>query len=89
MFLKASRLVKRRTGAREMCESGKVIVNGREAKPAKEVRQGDVIELRYPSRIVEIEVLETTPGPSRKKVPPEDLFRMKSSARLTNKISEA
>ncbi len=44
LFLKTSRLVKRRTVAQEMCVAGRVLVNGNEAKPAKEVKQGDVIE---------------------------------------------
>ena len=34
-FLKVSRLLKRRSVAKEACDGGKVFVNGREAKPSK------------------------------------------------------
>jgi ribosomal 50S subunit-recycling heat shock protein len=57
-FLKLSRLVKRRAVAQELCDAGRVLVNGHEAKPAKEVKQGDGITLKFPSRILELEVLD-------------------------------
>jgi ribosomal 50S subunit-recycling heat shock protein len=47
-FLKLSRLVRRRTVAKELCEAGAVSVNGKPAKPAQEVAVGDVIEIRLP-----------------------------------------
>ncbi len=65
LFLKANRLVKRRAVARELCEAGRVFVNGRGARPAKEVRPGDVITLSYSSRVVEIEVLGIAEKPKR------------------------
>lgn len=58
LFLKASRLVKRRSVAQELCDAGRALVNGHESKPAKEVRQGDRIILKFPSRIIELEVLD-------------------------------
>ncbi|MDE7400697.1 MAG: RNA-binding S4 domain-containing protein, partial [Clostridia bacterium] len=33
-FLKVSRILKRRTVAREACDGGKVIINGKEVKPS-------------------------------------------------------
>ncbi len=65
LFLKASRLVKRRAVAREMCEAGRVLVNGRGARPAKEIKQGDVITLTFGTRVVEVEVL-CVPASSQK-----------------------
>lgn len=58
MFLKLSRLVKRRTVAREMIEAGVVRVCGRQAKPSAEVRAGDMLEIAFPRRVLEAEVLE-------------------------------
>ena len=58
LFLKTSRLVKRRTVAQELCEHGSVLLNGQAAKPARSVRPGDRITLRFPSRTVELEVLD-------------------------------
>jgi ribosomal 50S subunit-recycling heat shock protein len=50
LFLKASRLVLRRTVARELCDAGRVKVNGESAKPSKEVKAGDEIEIRRGAR---------------------------------------
>ncbi|MEJ2422696.1 MAG: S4 domain-containing protein [Acidobacteriota bacterium] len=42
-FLKNTRLLKRRTAAKRGALSGHIYVNGRPAKPAKDVKAGDVI----------------------------------------------
>jgi ribosomal 50S subunit-recycling heat shock protein len=57
LFLKTSRLVKRRTVAQELCGSGSVLVNGQSAKPGRIVRTGDRITLRFPSRTIEVEII--------------------------------
>ncbi len=85
LFLKTSRLIKRRTIAQEMCTAGRVLVNGQEAKPAKEVRQGDVITLKFSSRIVDLEISGMLDSSSRK-MPAEDLYRVKSETRLPKEI---
>ncbi len=46
-FLKVSRLIKRRTVAADACGAARVLLNGKEAKPSKEVKIGDVIEILY------------------------------------------
>jgi len=58
LFLKVARLAPRRTGAKELCDAGGVSVNGQPAKPGREVRPGDLILLRHPSRELRVEVLE-------------------------------
>ena len=80
LFLKSSRLVKRRTIAQEMCEAGRVLVNGHEAKPAKEVKEGDVITLKFSSRIVDLNVLEMPT--SSKKTSSEVFYTVTSETRL-------
>ncbi len=57
LFLKLARLVKRRSVAREMCDQGRVRVNDQVAKPAKEIKPGDRIELHYASRRIGVTVL--------------------------------
>ena len=42
-FLKNSRIIKRRTVAKEACEQGRITVNGKVAKPGNEVDTGDDI----------------------------------------------
>ena len=56
-FLKVSRLIKRRTVANTVSEMGRVLVNGNSAKPAKQLKVGDVIEIEYASKTEKVEVL--------------------------------
>ena len=56
-FLKVSRLIKRRTVANTVSEMGRVLVNGNPAKPAKQLKVGDVIEIEYSNRTEKVEVL--------------------------------
>jgi len=48
-FLQTSRIVKRRAVASELCDKGRVTVNGRPAKAGKDLRVGDVVGLRLRS----------------------------------------
>jgi ribosomal 50S subunit-recycling heat shock protein len=50
LFLKWSRVILRRSLAKETCDAGRVMVNGREAKAGHEVRVGDTISIRFPRR---------------------------------------
>lgn len=56
-FLKVSRLIKRRTVANTVSEMGRVSVNGNPAKPAKQLKVGDIIEIGYASGTEKYEVL--------------------------------
>lgn len=81
LFLKTSRLVKRRALARELCENSRVLVNHQGAKPAKEVRQGDLVTLKFSSRVIEIEIVNVhTPG--GKKPAAEDMYTVKTDRRV-------
>jgi ribosomal 50S subunit-recycling heat shock protein len=82
LFLKASRLVKRRTIAQEMCDAGRVLVNGQQAKPAKEIKPGDLLALTYAARVREVEVLVVPASSKNVKAPPEELYRVLSEQRL-------
>jgi ribosomal 50S subunit-recycling heat shock protein len=50
LFLKWSRVIQRRTVAKETCDAGRVTVNGQEAKAGREVQVGDSICVRLPRR---------------------------------------
>ena len=50
-YLKVSRIIKRRTVANEACAGGRVTLNGKVAKPGAEVREGDVMEIRFGNRV--------------------------------------
>ena len=46
-YLKVSRLIKRRTVAKEMVDAGRVKINDKVAKPGTEVKVGDVLEIGF------------------------------------------
>ncbi|MBQ3310461.1 RNA-binding S4 domain-containing protein [bacterium] len=56
-FLKVSRLIKRRTVANEVSDMGRVLVNNNQAKPSKQLKVGDIIEIEYHNRTVKAKVL--------------------------------
>ena len=56
-FLKMSRVIKRRTVAQEACDGGRIEINGKTAKPSKEVRVGDVVTVTFGNRAMTFEVL--------------------------------
>ncbi len=57
LFLKASRLVHRRTVAQAMCDAGRVRVNDAVARSSRAVQVGDEIELRRGTRTLPVRVL--------------------------------
>ena len=57
-FLKVSRLIKRRTVANEACDSSRVTVNGKPAKPSYDVKIGDELAISFGSKQVTVRVLE-------------------------------
>lgn len=57
-FLKVARIIKRRTLANEVCDGGRVSINGRRAKAGAEVKAGDVIRIDFGRRVLTVEVLE-------------------------------
>ncbi len=62
VFLKTSRLVKRRSAAKELCDHGSVRVGGSPAKAGRELRPGDVITLSLRGRDLTVEAVEIPSG---------------------------
>lgn len=56
-YLKVSRLIKRRTIANEACSQGRVLLNGKPAKPSAEVKEGDLLVLQLGSREMRVRVV--------------------------------
>ncbi|MGM8215703.1 RNA-binding S4 domain-containing protein [Bacillaceae bacterium W0354] len=46
-FLKLSRLIKRRTVAKEVADQGRIEINGRPAKASSEIQVGDELKIRF------------------------------------------
>lgn len=56
-YLKVSRLIKRRTVAKEVADAGRILINGKTAKASQAVKAGDIIEVTFGNRPVKIRVL--------------------------------
>ena len=72
-YLKVSRLIKRRTVANEAADSGRVLLNGKEAKPSANVKVGDIIEIGFGNKTVKVEVLAV--ADTSRKEEAKELFR--------------
>lgn len=57
-FLKNSRLIKRRTVAKEACDQGRVFINDKVAKAGSEVVPGDIIHIEFGNSSLTAKVLE-------------------------------
>jgi len=68
-------LTKSRSEAKAACEAGAVSLDGRRARPSDSVSAGRRITVRYPSRLLELELLEL-PGKSVSKKAARDLYRV-------------
>jgi len=55
-FLKNSRLIKRRTIAKEACDHGRIQVNDVVAKAGTQVKAGDVISIRLGEKVLSAKV---------------------------------
>nr|WP_295970502.1 RNA-binding S4 domain-containing protein [uncultured Bacillus sp.] len=55
-FLKVSRLIKRRTLAKEVSDQGRILVNGVQAKASTNVKVGDELTVRFGQRIVTVRI---------------------------------
>ena len=55
-YLKVSRLVKRRTLAKEISEQGRVTVNGNVAKAGTDIKENDELIIRFGQKLVTVKV---------------------------------
>lgn len=62
LFLKTSRLIRKRTFAKKACDAGLVKVDGQNARPAKEIREGQTISIQTPTRLLEVKVVSIPKG---------------------------
>ncbi|MCK4537461.1 MAG: RNA-binding protein [Candidatus Krumholzibacteria bacterium] len=67
VLLKNLCLTKTRGMARKGCDTGNVKLNGAVVKASKEVRESDLIEIRYPDRVLVLRITEIPSRPVPKK----------------------
>ena len=61
-FLKVSRLIKRRTVAKDIADKARIFVNDNPAKPAKQLKEGDILEIEYASGTLKVKVVKIPSG---------------------------
>ena len=76
-FLKASRIIKRRTVAKDATNEGVVLVNGKESKASTKVKVGDVLDITFGERTMTVRILDL-----------KDTTKKKEASQLYEVISE-
>lgn len=60
-FMQVSRIIKRRTVAKEVIDQDLVTVNGKQAKPSTEIKENDVIGVTFRGALRQYRVLTIKP----------------------------
>jgi len=74
-FLNSVNITKRRAVSEDMCKNGVISVNGSVAKPAKDVKVGDIITVTYLERVIKYEVLQLPETKTIPKTKQDDYIR--------------
>lgn len=61
-FLKVSRLIKRRTVANKVSDQGRIYVNNVIAKPAKQLKEGDIITIVQADSEIKVKIIRVPTG---------------------------
>ena len=83
-YLKASRILKRRTVANELAANQRVEINGRQVKPSKEVSVGDIISITFGYRKLEVRVLSVEEP--KKKKDASEMYEIVSETRIPQEL---
>jgi ribosome-associated heat shock protein Hsp15 len=78
-------LTRSRSEAKAACEAGAVRVDGKPARPSDAVPPGRRVEIRYPGRTLEMELLQT-PGKSTSKKQAKELYRVIREERVRDEF---
>lgn len=73
LFLKATRLIARRTLAQKFCDAGLISVNSAAAKSSREIKIGDEIKIKKGNRLTTVTVLQV---PDKKQVSKQDAVNL-------------
>ena len=83
-FLRASRLVLRRTVAQELCDAGAVSVGGTAARSSRTVREGDEITVRRRDRALTVRVLKVPQAKQVSRADASALYEIVGDVRLSD-----
>ncbi len=79
-YLKVSRIIKRRTVAKEVADNGRILINDRIAKSSTKLSVGDIISIYFGNKLVIVKVLELQE--STKKDDAKNMFEIIEEKRL-------
>jgi len=79
-YLKVSRIIKRRTIAKEIADNGRIEVNNTQAKASTTIEEGDLISIQFGNKLLTIKVLELKD--STKKEHAENMFEIIEEKRM-------
>lgn len=81
-FLKISRIIKRRSVAKEVADKGRIQVNGKLAKSSTDVKIGDELRIQFGNKVLEVAVEEL--HESTKKDDAAKMYRIIRETRVEN-----
>lgn len=55
-FLKVSRIIKRRTLAKEIADAGRILINDKPAKSSTNVQVNDVLDIKFGNKLVKVKI---------------------------------
>lgn len=84
-FLKVSRIIKRRTVAKEVADKGRIQINGLLAKSSSNVKVGDLVKIQFGNKVLEVKVLDLQD--STKKEDAQKLYEIISEKRVANDVN--
>lgn len=79
-FLKVSRIIKRRTVAKEVADNERIKINNRIAKSSTKLEVDDIVTISFGNKILTIQVLELRD--STKKEDAQNMFKIIKEERL-------
>ena len=79
-FLKVSRIIKRRTVAKEVADNDRIKVNDRVAKSSTKLEVDDIVSISFGNKLLTIQVLELRD--STKKEDAQNMFKILEETRL-------
>lgn len=86
LFLKASRLIVRRTLAQKFCDANRVKVNDVNAKSSREIKAGDEIEIKKGNHLTRVKVLQVPTQKQIAKHEAANLYQVLSEEKLDDDL---
>ena len=84
-FLKVSRLIKRRTLAKEVADQGRIQLNGQVAKASTDVEVGDELQIRFGNKLVTV-VIDSIAEHARKE-DAKEMYRLLKEEKMDGSIN--